>query len=146
MFFWTNPRSSRPQCSSCMAPYISSQKLSKEDELYMLSRAGRSKNEHATNVIQWTPWHGSNTVGRTAKLFIHQSCENTGCQIIYVIWQTNSDDQLVWMAKKSQESTYCWYTLKMKKNVFCFAFIKSSLLEYRKFDLSLSKKHFLIFV
>ena len=45
-------------------------------------RAGhcwRSKNELISDVLQWTPAYGQAKVGRPARTYIMQLCEDTGC-------------------------------------------------------------------
>ena len=39
----------------------------------------RSKDEHVSDVLLWTPVYGKSKTGRPARTFIQQLCEDTGC-------------------------------------------------------------------
>ena len=39
----------------------------------------RSKDELISDVLLWTPTHGCASVGRPARTYIQQLCEDTGC-------------------------------------------------------------------
>ena len=39
----------------------------------------RSKDEHISDVLQWTPAYGQAKAGRPARTYIQQLCEDTGC-------------------------------------------------------------------
>ena len=39
----------------------------------------RSKDELISNVLLWTPTYGCAKVGRPVRTYIHQLCEDTGC-------------------------------------------------------------------
>ena len=39
----------------------------------------RSKDELISDVLQWTPAYGQAKAGRLARTYIHQLCEDTGC-------------------------------------------------------------------
>ena len=41
----------------------------------------RSKDELISDVLLWTPTHGYPSVGRPAKTYIHQLCEDTDCHL-----------------------------------------------------------------
>ena len=47
--FWTNPRRTTPQNSSCMAIYVQSRKLSKKVAQDMMATVGKSKDELMSN-------------------------------------------------------------------------------------------------
>ena len=39
----------------------------------------RSKDEHISDILQWTPAYGQTKAGRPARIYIPQLCEDTGC-------------------------------------------------------------------
>ena len=56
-----------------------SQKLYKFDEPDTQGHCWRSKDELISDVLLWTPAHGCAGVGRPARTYIQQLCEDTGC-------------------------------------------------------------------
>ena len=70
MLFWTNPRSSTRQNSSCTVTYFTSCKT-----------CSRSKNELITYVLRWTSTLGHTSVGWPAKTYIHQLCVDSRCRL-----------------------------------------------------------------
>ena len=60
-------------------PCPPSQKLYKFDEPDTRGHCWRSKDELISDVLLWTPTHGCARVGRPARTYIQQLCEDTEC-------------------------------------------------------------------
>ena len=54
-------------------------KVNKKDGGYHAGHCWRSKDELISDVLLWTPAHGCARVGRPARTYIQQLCEDTGC-------------------------------------------------------------------
>ena len=87
--YWTSPRCSTPQSSSCKATYHPWQKISKLDEPNMRDTAGEvgTKRRTPKDPLTWTskswttPSHGWANGGRPARTYIQQLCADTGCSL-----------------------------------------------------------------
>ena len=56
--------------------------ITKTIQVWRTRHAGhcwRSRDELISDVLPWTPTYGRTTAGRTARTYIQQLCENTGC-------------------------------------------------------------------
>ena len=62
--------------------FAKNEKNSKTIQVRRTRHAGhcwRSKDELISDVLLWTPTHGCASVGRPARTYIQQLCEDTGC-------------------------------------------------------------------
>ena len=80
MLFWTNPRSSTPQNSSCTATYLLSYKLSKEDKQDMSDTAGDVRMNSEVMLSFGLP-HLDSPVLVNQQRHIHQLFVYTGCHL-----------------------------------------------------------------
>ena len=69
----------------------------------------RSKDEHISDILQWTSKHERLSVGRPAKSFINHFCANTGYGLEELLGAT--DDRDGW--RESQGNPFCQYDLMM---------------------------------
>ena len=73
---WTSPGGNTPQDTNCTATYT------KTIQVRRTRHAGhcwRSRDEHISDVLLWTPTHSRTQAGRPARTYIQQLCEDTGC-------------------------------------------------------------------
>ena len=71
------PGGNTPQGTNYTATWLPSRKLSKLDDI--AGHCWRSKDELISDVHLWTPTYGRAKAGRSARTYIQQLCENTGC-------------------------------------------------------------------
>ena len=45
----------------------------------------RSRDEHISDILLWTPSHGQATAGRPARTYIQQLCADTGCSLDHLL-------------------------------------------------------------
>ena len=77
MLFWTNPRNSTLQNSSCTTTNLSSHKPSKV-RVRHAGHCWRCKDKLISNILQWTPAYVHTYVGWIEKTFLHQLCTGIG--------------------------------------------------------------------
>ena len=61
--------------------------MSKTNQVKRTRHAGhyfRSKDELIRDILLWTPRHGSASVGWPARVYLHQLCTDTGCNLEYL--------------------------------------------------------------
>ena len=75
----TSPGDNTPRDSNYTDTCPPSQKLYKFDEPDTQGHCWRSKDELISDILLWTPTHGCARVGRPARTYIQQLCEDTGC-------------------------------------------------------------------
>ena len=68
-----------PTNSSCTATSHPSQKTIQIRRTRHAGHCWRRRDELFSDVFQWTPTHGRAKVGRPARTYIQQLCEDTGC-------------------------------------------------------------------
>ena len=76
-----NPGSNTPQSSCCTATYPPFQTTIQVRRTIHAVHCWRSKDKLINDVLFWTPIHRHTSVGRLAKIYIHQLCADTGCSL-----------------------------------------------------------------
>ena len=67
-----------PQSTNYTATYLPSRKLSKLRRIRHAGHCWRSRDELISDVLLWNPTYGRAKVGRPARTYIQQLCEDTG--------------------------------------------------------------------
>ena len=90
VMFWTIPGSNIPQNCSCKAIYLLSQKPNQIRRTRYARHCWRNKDEIIRDVILWTPIRGRASVGRKARIYLHQLWERTE-----KVWKTHWEQLII---------------------------------------------------
>ena len=90
----------------------------------------RSKDELVSDVFQWTPAYGQSKAGRTARTYIQQLCDDTGCNPEDLPEAMNNREtwgERVRDIRASRTTRWWWgwwwnHQFILKKNCNCFVF------------------------
>ena len=77
--YWTSHGGNTPQSSSCTSTYHPITKTIKIRRTRHQEHCWGSRDEPISDVLLWTPSHGRAKAGRSARIYIQQLCEGTGC-------------------------------------------------------------------